>query len=292
MLRSRKSRRGFGAWDLMLVAVIVALVFILVAFVASGVNNVREAATRTQTNNNLKQAALAVHSCNDVYRQLPPAFEKFGPATFPASVHIHLTPYMESSPFFKDFLGARGEGAITMTILPYYTSPSDSTIQGNGAGVQNFAANLRVFAAKGFNTAYDAPLPPLEKIEAGPKAAIRDLTDGTGNTIFFVTKFATCADGGSYYAADPASKWAAFFGQNPALKTAHASDPTATFQLRPASPNCLVSPLMAQSFQASGLSVALGDGSVRMIDPTFSAEIWNRVLQPNDGKELMSEWCN
>jgi hypothetical protein len=47
---------------------------------------------------------------------------------------------------------------------------------------------------------------------------------------------------------------------------------------------------MAQSFQTAGLYVALADGCVRTINPSISAETWNRALQPNDGKELGSDW--
>jgi hypothetical protein len=133
-------------------------------------------------------------------------------------------------------------------------------------------------------------MPPLDMVEPGPAVALPDLKDGLGNTIILATKFATCADGGSYYAAEPSSKWAAFFGQNAASTTAHPSDATATFQLRPRRDDCLRSPLMAQSFQTTALSVALADGRVRMIHPSISAEIWNRAMQPNDGQELGSEW--
>jgi hypothetical protein len=127
-------------------------------------------------------------------------------------------------------------------------------------------------------------------VEPGPGVALVDLKDGTSNIITFATKFATCADGGSHYAADPSSKWAAFFGQNPASTTAHHSDVTATFQLRPRAGDCLASPLMAQSFQTKGLYVAMADGCVRMINPSISPETWNRALQPNDGKDLDSDW--
>jgi hypothetical protein len=95
--------------------------------------------------------------------------------------------------------------------------------------------------------------------------------------------------GGSKYAAEANSKFAAFFGQNAAQKPAHASDETATYQLQPAGKDCRTSPLMAQAF-AKSLLVGLGDGSVRAISPTMSAETWNRALCPNDGLRLGNDW--
>jgi hypothetical protein len=290
MLHSRiESRQGFALVKVIIVALIG---FIAIALLLPPLRQAREAEARTQTHNNLKQVALCVHSFSDTYRRLPPAFDKFGVVDFEASVHVHLLPYMESSPFFKKFVQAKGGGGTNMTSLPFYISPSDNTVHANGAGVQNFAANLRVFSAMGFDTRYDAAMPPLSVVEPGPKAALVDLArgDGTYNTILFATKFATCADGGSYYAAEPSSKWAAFFGQSAALRRAHPADATATFQLSPRREECVISPLMAQSFTTGYLSVALADGSVRMIDPNISPETWNRALQPNDGKELGSDW--
>jgi hypothetical protein len=287
LLCRNTARPGFGILDVIILGLIAA---IFVSLVVPGISTVRQSAARTQTHNNLKHVALSVHSCNDNFRRLPPAFDKFGTLEFETSVHVHLTPYIESDTFFSDFRKSKGGGRLKMAILPYYISPSDATVYANGEGVANFPANLRVFSAKGWDTSYGEPMPPLEMLEPGPKAGLADLKDGTQNTIVFATKFATCADGGSYWAAEPSSKWAGFFGQNAASRTAHDSDATATFQLRPRRADCLISPLMAQSFQTSGLSVALADGSVRMIDPRISAETWNRAIQPNDGKELGAEW--
>ena len=209
--------------------------------------------------------------------------------TFPATIHVHLLPYIEQDNLYKSYLTQQGGGGSGNAIVSSFNSPSDESTQ-NQAGVQNLAANLRVFSGHGFNTRYDAVLPPLAKVGPGPEASIRDIGDGTSNTIAFATKYAVCGEGGSLYAAAPSSPFAAFVGQNPAAKPAHPSDATATFQLRPGQQDCLVSPLLAQSFGTSGLSVALLDGSVRMIDPTMSAETWNRAMQPNDGLKMGTDW--
>jgi hypothetical protein len=47
---------------------------------------------------------------------------------------------------------------------------------------------------------------------------------------------------------------------------------------------------MAQSMQDYGLSIGLGDGSVRFINPDISPRTWNLAVQPNDGMVLGDDW--
>jgi hypothetical protein len=291
----RKKRLGFNAIEL---AVVVLLVFLLVGVIAVALRNLWEnerrmalIASRTLTNNNLKQLVLACHSFHDVHKKLPPAFDKSGQMDFPASLHVHLLPYIEQDNLYKIYLDQKGKGAMaTNAIVPPFLSRLDLNELDNGAGIQNFAGNLRVFSDKGLATKFDANMPPLAGIEPGNATIPASFLDGTSFTIFFATKFGKCQDGGSRYVAAPDSPFAAFFGQNAALVSAHPSDPTATFQTLPLPEECLSTPLMAQSMSKGGLSVGLGDGSIRMIGPSLSPRTWNLVLQPNDGLQLGDDW--
>src|SRR5262249_39294574 len=144
---------------------------------------------RTQSNNNLKQLSLALHSCNDVFKRLPPAFDSFGQINFPTSVHVHLLPFLESDPLYESYVNCGGIGAdVTNGIIQPFLSPRDYTQRNNGAGYQNFAANLRVFSDKGINTSFDANMPALAGIEPGKATIPHSFADGTGNTIVFTTK--------------------------------------------------------------------------------------------------------
>jgi len=165
-------RLGFTLIELL---VVIAIIAILIALLVPAVQKVREAAARTQTNNNLKQISLANHSCNDVYRRLPPAVGPFGAAGFvattssgapvingPATVHVHLLPYVEQGNLYKLWIG----GSATMgskvfptadatvdystpgnrnDVIPPFLSPQDFTQVNSGAAAQNFMANLRVY---------------------------------------------------------------------------------------------------------------------------------------------------
>src|SRR5262249_50866604 len=143
---------------------------------------------------------------------------------------------------------------------------------------------------KGLATKFDADMPALAGIERGKARIPGSFPDGLSNTIFFTTKLGNCQDGGSRYVAAPDSKFAAFFGQNAAVKKTHPTDPGATFQNQPTREQCLITPLMAQSMTVSGLQVGLGDGSSRMINPDISPRIWNLAVQPNDGMQLGDDW--
>src|SRR5262249_39688924 len=160
---------------------------------------------------------------------------------FPASVHVHLLAYLEQDRLYKVYLWDEGKAEIAIkAIVPPFICPMDITQTDNGAGLQNFAANLRVFSDKGLATKFDADMPALAEIERGKARIPGSFPDGLSNTIFFTTKLGNCQDGGSRYVAAPDSKFAAFFGQNAAVKKAHPTDPGATFQNQPTREQCLI----------------------------------------------------
>jgi hypothetical protein len=284
----RKKRLGFNAIELV---VVVLIVFIFLGLVLVVLKKGPIEDGSAETKNKLKHLALGCRNVDHFFKRLPPAFDQYGQMKFAASVHVHLLPHIEGDNLYKMLLEHKEDGELPNNAeFSPFISYRDYTQAKDGNGVQNYAANLRVFSDKGMKTRFDVNMPALAGIEPGKARIPGSFPDGLSNTIFFTTKLGNCQDGGSRYVAAPDSKFAAFFGQNAATAIAHSSDPRSTFQLMPLPKECVIAPLMAQSMFVDGIPVALGDGSVRYINPNISPRTWNLVAQPNDGVQLGDDW--
>jgi hypothetical protein len=271
--------------------VVLALVLILAALLLPAVQNLRQAGYRQETVNNLKQITLAVIKCADTNRGiLPPACDNYPAGDWFGTLHVHILPYAGEATLYKNYQKAKGKGEVADAKVAIFLAAEDNS---NGAnkvqGVQNFAANLRLFTFKGRRSKYNADMPELAATESNMGRYPAGIPDGTSNTVAFATKYALCSEGGSRYAAEPNSKFAAFFGQHAAQKPAHPSEAAATYQLQPGAKDCRCVPLMAQSF-AKSLLVSLSDGSVRGVAAEVTAETWNRALHPADQMALGDDW--
>jgi hypothetical protein len=238
----------------------------------------RAEAARTESLDHLRSLGLALRAFDEQNRTVPPAFDKSSAVMNPVSVHVHLLPFLGQDKLFHGFQSGQGDD---QAVVASFQAPSDGTL-GNGAGVQNFAANLRLFTARGWSLEADEDLTAIGPIEScGRGLLIERIQQGAQSTAAFAEKYAVCGDGGSRYAANPTSRFAAFFGQNHAQLGADPKDPTAAFQLAPSGADCRTSPLMAQSFDRTVILVGLADGSARKVKPTVSPETWNRVISPS-----------
>jgi len=312
-------RRGFTLIELL---VVIAIIAILIALLVPAVQKVREAAARTQTNNNLKQCALGCHSFHDTYRKFAPAYDVGGMYTGAGNQQtfwFHLLPYVEADNLYKNPAGLNSSPPTA--IVPPYNAPSDP-YNADQAGKVNFGANVRVFAFQTINanngTGTAGPnsltsavtVPSSGSVISGLTMGRLTSMDGTSNTIMMVTKYSDCqGSSGTTGAYTKIQTHPGVVGggfalgglHNTAAQRAYGTSPfTYMFQITPrndadggtATGSCCnyQAYYYGHAFGSGGLSSALCDGSVKNISPTMTPTTFQRATCPGDGQVLDSTW--
>jgi prepilin-type N-terminal cleavage/methylation domain-containing protein len=202
------TRRAFTLIELL---VVIAIIAILIALLVSSVQKVRQAAARTQCQNNLKQIGIALHNFEGDQKFLPPVY----PATskgawigvvpeyfYSWSVLAQLNPYLEQTAIFNQMnLEEPMYSLPTLTVLPdnqfalqqtisIFLCPADK-MQAVGAGY-----GLPVFgpvnygACTGSGTTnggppYGSPWDADGIFRAKSKGKWKEILDGLSNTAAF-----------------------------------------------------------------------------------------------------------
>jgi prepilin-type N-terminal cleavage/methylation domain-containing protein/prepilin-type processing-associated H-X9-DG protein len=197
--------RGFTLIELL---VVIAIIAVLIALLLPAVQAAREAARRAQCVNNLKQIGIALHNYHSSNDCFPPGGlnTQTGPQTGNQefAMHLRLLGSLEGQPLYNaaNFSvpvhdGAYGESAnLTVAIarVQVFLCPSSTlpnwVMVGFSQPVANYVApGNSYFASFGSSMEFDAfysASPPNGVFQCGgPALGLRDITDGSSNTIAF-----------------------------------------------------------------------------------------------------------
>ncbi|HUQ70924.1 MAG TPA: DUF1559 domain-containing protein [Planctomycetaceae bacterium] len=167
--------------ELAVVCAIVALVF---ALLAPGVQQSREAARRVQCQSNLRQIGMAIHAYESAWTYLPPGNirNSFGWLAL-------ILPYLNRSDLYQkiDFnrVEFSDQDPIARTIIPSYLCPSESApaIGRNGNARTSYPGNMgRGCLDGGYNGIFNQFCSPPDSPYRATLHRLADVTDGTAQT--------------------------------------------------------------------------------------------------------------
>jgi prepilin-type N-terminal cleavage/methylation domain-containing protein/prepilin-type processing-associated H-X9-DG protein len=183
MVAPKKSRRQLVGFTLIELLVVIAIIAILIGLLLPAVQKVREAAQRSQCQNNLKQIGLAAENYHDANTHLPEAAASASVTGASPTVFFWLLPYLEQQNLYNltTINGTAVTGyttAVYGVTVPVFECPSDPTfVVGNSPAFCSYTANALVFDPTVF---------------PGPARIPASFPDGTSNTVLFAEQLSQC----------------------------------------------------------------------------------------------------
>jgi prepilin-type N-terminal cleavage/methylation domain-containing protein/prepilin-type processing-associated H-X9-DG protein len=217
---ARTHKRAFTLIELL---VVIAIIAILVALLLPAVQQAREAARRTQCKSNMKQIGIGLHNYEIVHKVFPAGSywnnrTTGGVRYQQGSLLTHILPYMDQAPMYEQIpfddppgrnvnnaRDANGKLLRQIFVVPGFRCPTDTvpTNFNNRSTIQNYAGSKgasnagsptggnpngsprcpdKYLSFKQGDTSGSGVSGPFHR--NGRSTRIRDIADGTSNTIF------------------------------------------------------------------------------------------------------------
>ncbi len=266
--------------------VVVAIIGVLIALLLPAVQRARELALRVQSSNNLRQIGLATTMYADNHRGYLPSFDgvDYSTGEYEVSLFVAIMPYIEQGAvyaLYKEQFPGGSSGSDY--VIKLYVDPMDPTLIPVPTGRSSYAANACLFS---------------------PRATLAKVTDGASMTIAYAEHYAyDCAHTDFSWYADTQVPFpqkvfrrATFADEelgdvHPVMQSAGVTTGSVegkTFQVRAPKDSC--DPTIAQGPYASGMLVALVDGSVRTLSAGMSPTTYWAAVTPGSGEVLGDDW--
>jgi len=259
---ARRSQKP-GGFTLIELLVVIAIIAILIGLLLPAVQKVRESASRTQSQNNLKNMGLGIHNMGTTDGKIPIGFCTYAGKT--GSFWAHLLPHVEG-----DILYNNWAAGTTLTPVPgafkIYWAPLDS-YGSVAAGSLSYAMNGNLGVAGATAQSLQFPTSFSQR--------------GTSNIVCLAEQTSlggktwTCDLVGSY---NPDPKLTPYWIQNGlAGQSLWVTAPTyhpAYFnpgQIQPLSAISATNGGGATAFTSGGTQICMVDGSVRNVSPGLTS---------------------
>jgi prepilin-type N-terminal cleavage/methylation domain-containing protein/prepilin-type processing-associated H-X9-DG protein len=308
---------GFTLIELL---VVIAVIGVLIALLLPAVQKVREAANRTQCNNNLHQLGIAMHHYHDAQGVLPEGMAPTGaPGDCFGTWQVLLLPYLEQTNLaheYVDYGDEAGTGIrfdyppnspVTGSRLAVLTCPSDlvsspASISFSPCTKHNYAVNFGntvLDLSYGGNIYVAAPTfggvtfggAPFGK---GKPKRFADIVDGTSTTLMMAEVVQGQREDLRGYT------WYGSFTGFHTYSRPNDTYPDGIWWGFPAcdpdppNPPCVSTAatyilLASRSRHPGGVNVLLCDGSTRFVTNSIAADTW-RALSTTTGGEVIGDY--